>query len=217
MTNEAFCFESTNRERAILKRSAAHKRNGCKSKSCRLEVDKMSQKQIAKYHGPVMSWNMNSFYTYEDFLKMPDDLQVEWVDSIAQKYNVSIYAISKHMFGKNHQTLRKHFERSGLLEKLKHCQPNHIHTKQRETYLFKEAIAAWKRGDIDEEIEVNETSEEQNEQTVNLCKCIPPTMPNLETFSTSYISDSIDLGIISFVNTMFVGQKIRVSITVEKL
>jgi hypothetical protein len=41
--------------------------------------------------------------------------------------------------------------------------------------------------------------------------------PEPETFSTSYISDGIDLDIIAFVNEMFSGQKIRVSITVEKL
>lgn len=118
MTNEAFCFESTNRELAILKRSAAHKRNGSKSKSCRLEVDKMSQKQIAKQHGPVESWKLTDFYTWEDFLKMPNDIKIEYINRLISTYRVGLFAISEILFKKPSQSLYRWFYRNNLLDKL---------------------------------------------------------------------------------------------------
>lgn len=211
MTNEAYVFNETNRERAITKRSASHRKCGSKSKSCRLEVDKMTQKQIAKQHGPVSCWKLTDFYTWADFLKMPNDIKIEYINRLISTYRVGLFAISEILFEKSSQSLYRWFYRNGLLDKLDYRSQAKTRPKQKDLNAFRDAVELSREPTESPTLESSETIEDSTREMIVKAK------PEPETFSTSYISDGIDLDIIAFVNEMFSGQKIRVSITVEKL
>ena len=120
MTNEAYVFNETNRERAILKRSACHKKGGSKSKSCKLGVDKMSNKEIEAMHGPVESWKLTEFYTWDDFKSMPEDIQVEYLNYLVDTYHVSVGAIESNLFNLGGGCVYKYLKRKKLISRIHH-------------------------------------------------------------------------------------------------
>lgn len=143
MTDAAFVLNDTNRERAITKRSAVHRKCGSKSKKCTLEVDKMSQKEIEKRHGPVESWKMSEFYTVKEFKKMPKDIQVEYLNYLMDKYGVGLQTISIHLFGMSKTWLTWYANRpyNNYLSKLHKCTKSH--TDDRERFISDIQKAFW--------------------------------------------------------------------------
>lgn len=65
--------------------------------------------------------------------------------------------------------------------------------------------------------EYNSEEKKDNEIIPGFRIYTPPTEMVPEVFSTTYVSDIFDTETIAYINSIFKGQKIRVSITVEKL
>lgn len=211
MTNEAYTFNETNRERAITRRSARCKKNGSKSKSCKLGVDRLSNKQIEKLHGPVQSWKMTNFYSWNEFKSMPNDIQVEYINYLLDKYGVGLATISTRVFYKSMRLLQQHFRRLGIEDQI------HIPAKggkiARDAYLrLEEDIEkAYKSPVPDEEPTMEAEPEPEAEPIVELEKPVVTSM----AFSTEYVSDKIDFYALSYVENMFKDRKIHVSISIE--
>ena len=215
MTDEAYTFNETNRERAITRRSARCKKNGSKSKSCKLGVDRLSNKQIEKLHGPVQSWKMTNFYSWKEFKSMPSDIQVEYINYLLDKYGVGLATISTRVFYKSAHLLQQHFRKLGIEDQI------HIPAKggtiARAAYLrLEEDIKAYNSPVPDEEptMEANPepvVMEPEAEPIVDPEKPVVTSM----AFSTEYVSDKIDFYALSYVENMFKGRKIHVSISIE--
>lgn len=240
MTNEAFVFNSTNRERAILRRSAMHKKNGSKSKSCKLEVDRMSQKQIAKKHGPVESWKLTNFYSYVEFKKMPDDIKVKYINYLMDKYEVGISNISKDLFGMSKTTLSDYLDCKHLTEKI-HRRKKGSKPRLNDVERFRDDILKFWEGPKDEkELEkpykemaidcVDDAStapskpvlakefkmEDADHSETEKSEASDP-IPLSMAFSTSYISKGLDLNMIPGIAAMFEGKMVHVTIEVSIL
>lgn len=217
MTNEAYTFNETNRERAITRRSARCKKNGSKSKSCKLGVDRLSNKQIEKLHGPVQSWKMTNFYSWEEFKSMPSDIQVEYINYLLDKYGVGLATISIRVFYKSARLLQQHFRRLGIEDQI------HIPAKggsvARDAYLrLEEDIKAYNSPVLDEEPVME--ADPEPEPVVMEPEAEPivdPEKPVVTSmaFATEYVGDKIDFYTLSYVENMFKGRKIRVSISIE--
>lgn len=220
MTDEAYVFNQTNRDRAIVRRSAAHKKCGSKSKKCKLGVDYMSKKEIEQQHGEVKSWNLNTFYAYEEFKQMPQDIQIEYINRILDEYKLGIKNISIILFHLSENGLRNYCDVKGILSKL------HIHEAS-EGFRPKRVDIERFRVDVMKQMGPNvtaKTEEEEkwqvtkNEETVSIVK-ENPEFNTIETetmeFSTSYISTSVDYEALKNVEALFKGKRIRISISFE--
>jgi len=72
MTDEAYTMQETNRERAIVRRSAAHRKCGAKSKACSLPSDGMTRRQWERRNGEVITYNLSKPMTYAEYKCIPE-------------------------------------------------------------------------------------------------------------------------------------------------
>jgi len=72
MTDEAYTMHETNRERAIVRRSAAHRKCGAKSKACSLPSDGMTRRQWERRNGEVITYNLSKPMTYVEYKRIPE-------------------------------------------------------------------------------------------------------------------------------------------------
>ena len=120
MNEIEYVFNSDIREKKRTARGSYHKVCGSKSKKCGLPYETMKRKDLKAMNGDIMNYKLSEFYTWEQFLAMPSDIQVEYVNRMSAYYNVGLSTLSMTLFGrKDDQTLRKHFTKAGLMNKLK--------------------------------------------------------------------------------------------------
>ena len=97
-----------------LNSGARHRVCGSKSKRCGLPRDHLTTAQLKAKSGPVERYDLNRPMSWERFKGMPDDLKVEYLNGICERFKVSIAAISEDMLGMSCATLRMHLKRYGL-------------------------------------------------------------------------------------------------------
>lgn len=220
MTDEAYVFNETNRERAIIRQSARYKKNGSKSKKCTLEVDRMTAKQIEKQHGEIVSCKMSDFYTYEEFRKFPKDIQVEYINYLIGKYGIGIGTIGNHLFHLTHGVLYMHLQRNNLLSMIRKIARGYVCKDNIER--FKNDISTF-YGKV-EEVEAPEKKSEPIEEVKSqdpldiLCPKVamkPTATTETMHFSTGYICTGVDFSPVFGIDYLFKGKTVRITIDIE--
>ena len=84
-----------------------HKKNGSKSKKCRLPSDHLSKKELNKMNGECKVYNLNKPMSYSNFCAMPVDLQIKYLETLRIKFGANQTDISK-MMGVADTTLASH-------------------------------------------------------------------------------------------------------------
>ena len=84
-----------------------YKKNGSKSKKCRLPSDNLSKKEIEKMNGECKVYNLNKPMSYSNFCAMPVDLQIKYLEMLRDKFGANQTEISK-MMGVADTTLASH-------------------------------------------------------------------------------------------------------------
>lgn len=107
-----FDFDVMQKKR--LNASARARVCGSKSKKCGLPSDHLTPAQLKAKSGPVESYDLNRPMSYERFKQMPDDLKVDYLNGICERFRVSISAISTDMFGLSDATLWFYLKAHGL-------------------------------------------------------------------------------------------------------
>lgn len=74
-----------------------HKKNGSKSKKCRLPSDSLSKKEIEKMNGECKLYNLNKPMNYSNFCAMPVDLRIKYLEMLRDKFGANQTEISKMM------------------------------------------------------------------------------------------------------------------------
>ena len=74
-----------------------HKKNGSKSKKCRLPSDSLSKKEIEKMNGECKVYNLNKPMNYSNFCAMPVDLRIKYLEMLRDKFGANQTEISKMM------------------------------------------------------------------------------------------------------------------------
>lgn len=74
-----------------------HKKNGSKSKKCRLPSDHLSKKEIEKMNGECKVYNLNKPMNYSNFCAMPVDLRIKYLEMLRDKFGANQTEISKMM------------------------------------------------------------------------------------------------------------------------
>lgn len=88
-------------------RGYRYKKNGSKSKKCRLPSDSLSKKEIEKMNGECKVYNINKPMTYKEFCAMPADIQIMYLENLRDKYGASLLDIA-NMMGCKYTTLTGH-------------------------------------------------------------------------------------------------------------
>lgn len=104
--NEAVqVLNQTNSERKTLGRSANHKKNG--SAVAKLGNKPMSWQEIRSKNGPCKTHpSTDCFMEYADFEELPNDLKVEFVNKMMDKYDIGLSQISQYLFNKGGDGLK---------------------------------------------------------------------------------------------------------------
>lgn len=84
-----------------------YKKNGSKSKKCRLPSDNLSKKEIEKMNGECKVYNLSEKMSYSNFCAMPVDLQIKYLEMLRDKFGANQTEISK-MMGVADTTLASH-------------------------------------------------------------------------------------------------------------
>lgn len=112
-----YVFNRTNAERAVVSKSAAHKGNG--SAVAKLGSKPVTTTEILDKHGPIMTYpETDSFMTYPDFVRLPNDLKVEFVNKMMDRYDISLKYLSRFLFNKGDDGLRAMCEKWKILKQI---------------------------------------------------------------------------------------------------
>lgn len=114
MTDEAFVFNQTVRERKATGYGAYHKkRKG--GRTIRFPSDNLSRRERQQMNGEVVSFDPRKFYTAEEFSMLPPDHKVTLINGYISRYDVGLSNISEIVFGKSKSWLHSVLNRSGIL------------------------------------------------------------------------------------------------------
>lgn len=116
MTDLQYVYQSDIREKKSTGRGVFHKKNGSKSKKCTLPSDYMTRKEKMAMSGECKTYDMRKFYIYEEFKQFPDDIQLQYLNSLINRYDVTIAAIADELFHITPTGLYKYLRKHALLQ-----------------------------------------------------------------------------------------------------
>ena len=87
MTDAAYCFSQDERERKSLAQQSRHKKNGSRTHYVRLPQTYMTEREIRKMHGEIVTVSFGKRYTKEEFLKFDNDMRRLYIQNLIDKYN----------------------------------------------------------------------------------------------------------------------------------
>ena len=111
MTDERYIFNETVNERSKMKRGAAHRKNGSKSKKCTMPSDHLTAKEKKKLNGECRMIKMNRPYKdWKQFKKLSESVKYSYISGLIDDYGARACDICE-MFGISYQTLYDEFKR----------------------------------------------------------------------------------------------------------
>ncbi len=116
MTDLQYVYKQDIREKKSTGRGAFHKKCGSKSKKCTLPSDYLTRKEKMAMSGECKTYDMRKFYTYEEFKQFPDDIRLQYLNSLINRYDVTIAAIADELFHITPTGLYKYLRKHELLQ-----------------------------------------------------------------------------------------------------
>lgn len=116
MTDLQYVYKQDIREKKSIGRGAFHKKCGSKSKKCTLPSDYLTRKEKMAMSGECKTYDMRKFYTYEEFKQFPDDIRLQYLNSLINRYDVTIAAIADELFHITPTGLYKYLRKHELLQ-----------------------------------------------------------------------------------------------------
>jgi len=213
MTDERYVFIQDVKEKKGIARSAAHKKNGCKSTRCTLPSDYLTKKEREKMNGEVKSWNMNKFYSWEEFKNMPVDIQEAYISTLVQKYKVGLATIANKVFGITPSYVYKVIVDAGFDKRIAFPRK----TKKADEERFVADINAMREGEkpkttiyIPDGMAPGYDQNGNREDSKKNSKENAPAKIEYMTFSC----DRLDYDLLRRIEAMFEGRKIQIAISI---
>ncbi len=111
MSDEAWEMVSDSRDKKITARSARSTRTHCgKRGAVKFPSDYKTRKELKAMNGDVVSYRMNEPMSWDEFVKMPVDLQRKYIEHLREKFNVPDQYIAE-MLGKERSVFVDHLFR----------------------------------------------------------------------------------------------------------
>lgn len=157
-SDEAWEMISDSIDKKITGRSARSTRTHCgKRGAVKFPSDYKSRKELNAMNGEVKSYRMNEAMTWDEFVKMPIDLQRKYISHLREKFNAPDAYIAE-MFGKTNGFFIDHLFRL----KISTYTPKEGETWDREGFM------AWRLGVDVGETEPAPVVENKEEETVDI-------------------------------------------------
>ena len=196
MDDGKYLFISDVKERKTIARNSRYKKNGCKSKKCTLPSDYMTRKEIAAMNSECITCDFNKFYTWSEFQKFKDSTKIDYIESLASKYNCSLDAIGTIVFELSTSALSNYISKNQLSVKI---YPIRGKAASAGRYKLMNAVSE-QRGAV----------MTQKAASVDTKKPISPLDMNLSI-------DSFDTNMWNLLKGMYDGEKVIISIYIQKV
>lgn|GEM_PF-3663197 len=144
MEDEKYVFIEDIKNRKDIARSARKKKNGAKSKKVTFPSDYLTKKEREKMNGECKTWNLNEFYTWAEFKKMPADIAAAYISTLNQKYKVSMMNIAEKLFHIGQPTFSTYIRKKGIRDLMKIRMYSNRGENNRNIVEFENAIIAAK-------------------------------------------------------------------------
>jgi hypothetical protein len=206
MTDEKYTFVQDVIDKKQTARSARFKRTHTgKGGRAKLPSDYMTKKELAAMSGECKTYRMNAPMKWWEFKNMPDELKIDYIKAIREKYGVTDSAIAE-MFAVNKTTVSHELNRLGIAGA----------KKGRNMKYDKEGFLAWANGvpAKKEEPEVVEAPQEvpevqQDAPVKECCRMVPG--------SGNMVFEGKVEEVLNTVSVLLGGAKVHVSITWDVL
>lgn len=106
MTDAAYIYNQTAKERKAARTGAFHKKNGSRSKKCTLPSDRLTARQRKELNGKMISYNLGKPMKWIEFIQLPLDVQEEYLHNLIEKYEArrkdasEMFCVPYSTFGK---------------------------------------------------------------------------------------------------------------------
>lgn len=152
MTEAAAAFNEIQKERSSLKNASHHRKGG--SANSKLGNRRMTNKEIQEKHGECKTYDCGDLtMTFAQFREMPNDLQVEFLNKLQDKYDISVKHIGRELFElTNDDTLRSHLQLRKIWDL---CNPNKARAKTGLLQFRDDIAEARKRAELAKIIDVH--------------------------------------------------------------
>lgn len=100
-------------QKKSVARSSSRRKCGSKSKRCSLPSDMLTQAQLKKQNGKVVSYHLREPMTWEQFKELPTDLQTEYLSGLIQSFGVTGAEVAR-MLGVSSAWFNRHVHSQGL-------------------------------------------------------------------------------------------------------
>lgn len=115
MSDEQYELYQDIKEKKVTARSARHTRTHCgKGGPVKFPSDYKTKKELEAMNGECKSYRLNDPMSWEEFKAMPEDLKIDYIKLIRQKYNAPDSAIAKYVFETSHWIFGKWVRSVGL-------------------------------------------------------------------------------------------------------
>lgn len=115
MTDEKYLFVTDCAEKKRTGRGYHNRKTHAgKGGRVRLPSDNLTRKELEKMNGEVKSYRLNDPMLWAEFKTMPDDLKVNYINLIRQRYGVSDSCIAANMLRTTQNAFAKEVTRLGI-------------------------------------------------------------------------------------------------------
>lgn len=97
MTDAEYLFRQDIREKKSANRGARAKVSGSKTKYCGLPSDNLTAAQLKRRNSPVYTYNISKCLSFNEFKRLPDDLQRQYLSTLTTTYRVPLKTIAEAM------------------------------------------------------------------------------------------------------------------------
>lgn len=149
MTDAEHVFYQDIREKKSIKNSA-FKTNRTGKGPVRFPSDYLSKKEKEAMNGECKTWNLNGFYSLDEFKKMPDDIKIAWINKIINAYNARLCDISTLCFGMSDKYLAQWLSTHKEVQMYINMPKRGARISQTDYERLVKAIEDWRKPPMDE-------------------------------------------------------------------
>lgn len=218
MSDAEYVYRQDLRDKKITSYGAFHKKRGAKSKKCNFPSDYLTKKEKKKLNSEITTYDMSKFCTYDEFKKLPPDIQVEYLNTLIKKYDITVVTVAKEVFGVSSDTIRQMLVKSNVYNSL-YRRP-HFRPRKEDIERFQNDIFQARKWDGIEKnaeetpVNINSVIMKDNDQPAPSIKKPANVIPQANLRETKITMEGFDLDTFNFLAKKYSGQEVEVRIKV---
>lgn len=215
MSDAEYVYRQDLRDKKITSYGAFHKKRGAKSKKCNFPSDYLTKKEKKKLNSEITTYDMSKFYAYDEFKKLPPDIQVEYLNTLIKKYDITVVTVAKEVFGVSSDAIRQMLVKSNVyngLYRRPHFRPRKEDIERFQNDIFKARMVNFMGGTNAKKLD----DVEKNAEEVPIVVKEKPAdvIPQANLRETRIAMEGFDLDTFNFLAKKYSGQEVEVRIKV---